>query len=158
MVGQARELAERASRDPALLEELVEKLWAEDECERTDAADVLMRLTEFAPELLEAYLPALLELFHSPLPQIMQWHVTLIIPRLRLAPAERRRAFAHLQKLLNEQGSITRTNALEGIARLAIADENLREPGANLLRKALQRGTAAMKARSRRWLCKIERP
>src|SRR4051812_26284972 len=126
MVGQARSLAERASRNPALLEELVEQLWAEDECVRTDAADALMRLTEFAPELLQPYLPALLELFHAPLPQIMQWHVTLIVPRLSLTPAERRRALARLRELLQEKGSIIRTNALEAIARLAVVDENLR--------------------------------
>ena len=153
---ESKALAARAAADPPLVEEIVEALWHDKESTRTRAADALMRLSEFAPALLEGYQPALLELFYGPLPTIMQWHVVLLVPRVRMSVRDRRRAFVRLKELLNEPGSLTRTAAIEGLARLGLADPILLEEATHLIRHALRGGTPAMRARARRWAGQIE--
>jgi hypothetical protein len=84
--------------------------------------------------------------------QELRWHLAQMVPRLRLTSKERQRTAAALRRYLQDHSSIVKTCALQALADLAIQDESLRPEVSDLLQKAMQEGTPAMKARSRKLL------
>jgi hypothetical protein len=61
-----------------------------------------------------------------------------------------------MNEYLQDRSSIVRTSALQGLADLAQDDTSLRPKVIELLRESTRDGTAAMKARSRKLLLRLE--
>ena len=61
-----------------------------------------------------------------------------------------------LNRYLEDRSSIVKTFALQGLADLAQDDLGLRPRVLEILREATRTGTAAMKARSRKLLTRLE--
>jgi hypothetical protein len=62
-----------------------------------------------------------------------------------------------MNRYLEASSSIVKTSALQGLADLAHDDRAIRDIAIKVLRKAMQNGTPAMKARSRKLLHHLER-
>ncbi|HXR37847.1 MAG TPA: hypothetical protein VN776_02075, partial [Terracidiphilus sp.] len=77
--------------------------------------------------------------------------------RLPLTPPEARRAAATLQSWLGDSSSIVKTAALQGLADLSRRDPALLPAVLDLLRIHGRSGTAAMRARSRLLLKRLEK-
>jgi len=62
-----------------------------------------------------------------------------------------------LNRYLEDRSSIFKTSALQGFADLAQDDASIRPGVIEILREATRSGTAAMKARGRKLLIRLER-
>jgi len=124
---------------------------------RMRAADAAEKVTRENPELLRPFKRELLGLMAEATQQEVRWHLAAMVPRLPLEVEERRLAMSLLNGYLEDRSSIVRTFALQGLADLAQDDPGIRSSVIELLREATRRGTAAMKARSRKLLVRLER-
>ena len=114
------------------------------------AADAAEKISVKKPRVLDRYKPELLGLLAETQQIELRWHLAQMVPRLRLTAPESGCASAALQSYLEDRSSIVKTFALQALADLARNDASLRRNVHLLLDEALQAGTPAMKARSRK--------
>lgn len=88
----------------------------------------------------------------------LRWNLALIVPRLTLSLADCRRAASMLESYLGDRSSIVKTAALQGLADLTRQNSNSLPALIDLLRLHARSGSAAMRARSRILLRKLEKP
>jgi HEAT repeat protein len=153
--GRSGEAVALVEEKPELFAEVVECLWHEDPVVRMRAADAMEKATVCAPELLRPFKRELLGLMEEATQQEVRWHLALMVSRLALTAAERRRAVAALRTYLEDRSSIVKTFAMQGLADLAVQDGTLREETVELLRVLTRTGTAAMRARGRKLLQRL---
>jgi hypothetical protein len=174
-VGRVKEAVALVRAQPRLTTHLVELLFDEDAGASQRAADVLERMTARAtakPDIggagaasierilareKDAILGLLVESRAKTHLKKLRWNLALIVPRLKLTPAECRRAADVLNTWLDDPSSIVKTLALQGLADLSRLDPSLLAPVVDLLRLYGRSGTPAMRARSRILLKKLER-
>ena len=106
--------------------------------------------------MLAPYKTELLGLLTEAVQPELRWHLAQIIPRLELRREERLRAAAALHDYLADRNSIVRTFAMQALADLAEQDASLRAEVLDLIRQLTKSGTAAMRARGRKLLERLE--
>jgi hypothetical protein len=131
-------------------------MWSEDPLVRMRAADAAEKVTRKKPELLQPYKSELLGLMVETEQQELRWHLAVLVPRLRLNARERKLATSSLIRYLEDRSSIVKTFALQGLADLAEEDAKVRPQVIEIVREATREGTAAMKARGRKLLLRME--
>lgn len=156
-IGRAERVAEMVRGNPRLFPKLIAGLWYTDPVVRMRAADAAEKVTREHPELLSTHKKELLGLLAEERQQEVRWHLAVMVPRLALNAKERQFSVASLQSYLQDRSSIVRTFALQGMADLAAMDADIRAAVIELLQEATQRGTPAMKARSRKLLAGMEK-
>lgn len=156
-LGRANEVAAGVSRNPRLFAALIAGLWSADPLVRMRAADAVEKVTRTKRGRLEPYKKELLGLMAEASQQEVRWHLALMIPRLTLNAKERENAVSLFYAYLEDRGSLVRTHALQGLADLAENDASIRPAVRELLRESARSGTAAMKARSRKLLARLDR-
>jgi hypothetical protein len=144
------------SETPELFPELMAGLWSEDPLVRMRAADAAEKVTRKNPELLQPYKGELLGLMAETDQQELRWHLAAMVPRLLLNAKQRNLATSLLVGYLDDRSSIVKAFALQGLADLAQDDPSIRPGVIEILRQATRTGTAAMKARSRKLLLRME--
>ena len=154
-IGRSDEVAQLVLKEPRRFRELIKCLWHESPIVRMRAADATEKVSAKMPRLLDRHKPELLGLLAETEQIELRWHLAHMVPRLRLTAPERRRAAAALQSYLEDRSSIVKTFALQALADLARNDAVLRRKVHLLLDDALQAGTPAMKARSRKLLKRL---
>jgi len=155
-IGAANAVAALVLKHPRLAGQLVRAMWDADAVVRMRAADALEKASLQEPKLIARYKSEILGLLAEATQQELRWHLALMLPRLPLTPAECERAAAGLRCYLSDRSSIVKTCALQGLAELAEQQDSLRADVLDLLRTAARTGTAAMRARSRNLLKKLE--
>jgi hypothetical protein len=156
MIGRSEEVAAMVSKDPKLFPELIAGLWSEDPLIRMRAADATEKLTRNRRELLQPYKGELLGLMVETEQQELRWHLAAMVPRLQLDTKQRNLVTSLLIGYLEDRSSIVKTFALQGLAELAEDDASIRPEVMEILRAATRSGTAAMKARGRKLLIRLE--
>lgn len=160
-LGRVRELTATLLADPGKAGHLVELLWDDDPGVASRAADVLERISRRGMPVRERILPAakkaLLGLLPEAAPKKLRWNLALMLGRLPLTVNEARRAAEVLHSWLNDPSSIVKTAALQGLADIVLQDPSLLPVVLDLLRIHGRSGTAAMRARSRILLKKLEK-
>jgi len=154
-IGAANELASAAGGNRARFRGLVEAMWHRDEVIRMRAADAAEKASREHPELLAPYKPELLGLLREATQQELRWHLAPMIARLDLTRVERADAVSILKTYLDDRSSIVRTFAMQALAD--IADDDLRPEVLDLIRVLTKTGSAAMRARGRKLLKKLEK-
>lgn len=157
MIGRSDEVAALVSKNPRLFPRLMEGLWSENPLVRMRAADAAEKVTRENPELLRPFKSELLGLMADATQQEVRWHLAAMVPRLALNAKERQLVISLLNGYLSDRSSIVRTFALQGLADLAEGEPSIRSGVIEVLREATRTGTAAMKARSRKLLVRLER-
>jgi hypothetical protein len=155
-IGRSNEVVELVFREPRRFPELLKCLWNDNPIVRMRAADAAEKISIAKPGLLSPYKAELLGLLCEAHQIELRWHLAQMIPRLPLTAAERIRAPAALQGYLEDRSSIVRTFALQGLADLAGNDGKLRGTVREFLEQSARTGTAAMKARARILLRKLQ--
>jgi len=155
-IGRSNEVAAMVSENPRLFPRLIAGMWSEDRLVRMRAADATEKVTRENRELLRPYKKELLGLMAEAQEQELRWHLAVMIPRLPLAARERQLAATLLNRYLEDRSSIVKTLALQGLVDLAQAGPGIRAEVLETLREAARNGTAAMKARSRKLLLRLE--
>jgi len=186
-VGRADEVAALVSRNPKLFPRLFAGLWSDDPLVRMRATDAAEKVTRTAPQLLQPYKAELLGLLaesalgepefvesdqqpvqkrvrrsskqvvQQPIQQEVRWHLAVMVPRLKLIPAEAQRVASQLTVYLEDRSSIVKTFALQGLWELAQQHASVRPLVLELLERAARSGTPAMRARSRKLLAHLAR-
>ena len=157
MIGRSDEVAVMVSQAPELFPELMAGLWSQDPLVRMRTADAAEKVTREKRELLQPYKKELLGLMVETEQQELRWHFAAMVPRLQLNAKERKLAISLLTGYLEDRSSIVKTFALQGLADLAHDDQSIRPAVIGILRQAARTGTAAMKARARKLLVRLER-
>jgi hypothetical protein len=155
-IGRADQVAAIVDDDPRLFPKLIAGLWSGDQLVRMRAADAAEKVTRKHRELLHPYKKELLGLMAESHEQEMRWHLAAMVPRLALNAKERQAVISSLSSYLEDRSSIVKTFALQGLADLARDEPGLRSKVIEILREATRNGTAAMKARGRKLLTKLE--
>lgn len=155
-VGRAREVAALVVAHPKKVSPLMECLWDQDAGTANRAADALERVSHEAPSLAAPWKDSLLGLLAEAEQNKLRWNLALIVPRLDLTRAEARRAAGLLQNYLEDQSSIVKTCAMQGLAELTRHDASLLPEVLDLLRLLTRSGTPAMRARGRKLLRQLE--
>jgi HEAT repeat protein len=156
-LGHADEVAATVMKNPRTFGALMSGLWDADPVVRMRAADAAEKVTRTKRELLRKYKKELLGLMAEETQIEARWHLALMVPRLDLNAKEKETAASLLRRYLEDRSAIVRTHALQGLADLAETDASMRPEVIELLCEAARTGTAAMKARSRKLLLKLER-
>src|SRR5216684_3607010 len=151
-LGRADLVATMVAENPRLFPELIAGLWSEDRLVRMRTADAAEKVTRKHPDLLRSRKKEMLGLMAESVEPELRWHLALMVSRLALNVKERQVAISLLIGYLEDRSSIVRTFALQGLAELALKydDDDLHFQMIEILRQALRKGTAAMKARSRK--------
>ena len=156
-VGRSNVVADQLSHSPSLAAESVNCLFDKDPRVRMRAADALEKASAQNPKMLYRYKAELLGLLYEEQQKEVRWHLAQMVPRLRLAPAERGRANAALREYLSDSSSIVRTFAMQALAELAGDCAKDREEIRELIRSLARSGTPAMRARGRKLLAHLEK-
>lgn len=156
-IGQSNEVAALVLRRPSLFPQLMQGLRNPDRLIRMRAADAAEKVSQHRPDLLEPFKTRLLRLLKEATQQELRWHLAQMIPRLRLSKRDRVRAASVFRLYLSDQSSIVKTSAMQAMADLASADDELMPELEELLSKLTEVGTAAMRARGRKLLRQLER-
>jgi HEAT repeat protein len=156
-IGRSDQVAALVSEAPELFPVLIEGLWSEDPLVRMRAADAAEKVTRKNRELLQPYKGELLGLMAETEQQELRWHLAAMVPRLELNAKQRNLATSLLVGYLEDRSSIVKTFALQGLADLAQDDPSIRPGVIDILRQATRTGSAAMKARGRKLLVRLER-
>jgi hypothetical protein len=155
-IGRVDEVVRLVLNAPRRFPELIKCLSDENPVVRMRAADAAEKVSARKPRLLDRHKGELLGLLSEADEIELRWHLAAMVARLRLTPPERRRAVTAFYRYLNDRSSIVKTFALQGLADLARDEPGLRSKVIEILREATRNGTAAMKARSRKLLTKLE--
>ena len=155
-IGAADRVVAMVSKDPKQFTALIAGMWSTDGVVRMRAADAAEKVTRRRPSLLQVYKRELLGLLGEAREKELRWHLAAMIPRLNLNAAERVWVVETLTGYLDDQGSIVKTFALQGLADLATKEPSLAPAVVEKLRGAMRNGTAAMKARARKLLLQME--
>ncbi len=155
-IGRTAEVVNLVRAHPKKASQLIKCLWDENPSAAMRAADALEKLTRSNPSLLHSWKAPLLGLLSEATENKLRWCLAITIPRLELTAPECRRAAETLQSWLEDSSSIVKTCALQGLADLTRQDPSLRSLVVDLSRIHGRAGTAAMRARSRILLHRLE--
>jgi hypothetical protein len=155
--GRAFDVAVMVLEQPRLTRQLIECLWDEDEVMAGQAADALETVAGERPRALQASKQELLGLLVESKGTKLRWHLGLIVARLELTRAECRQVADVLSSWLDDQSSIVKTCAMQGLAELTRQDQSMTEEVLNQLRALTRSGTPAMRARGCTLLKQMEK-
>jgi hypothetical protein len=151
-IGNSNRVAARILQQPERLSELIECLWSDDPVVRMRAADAAEKVSVQKPHFLRPFKNELLGLADETVQAELRWHLALMLPRLLLTPAERKRVIVRFREYLGDRSSIVKTFAIQGLADLAKGDATLETEMTELLEEVFRTGTPAMRARGRKLL------
>ena len=154
-LGRVQEAVELVLASPRQAETLVELLWDDDPGIVNRAAQVVELVSRQRPQLFQPWKTELIGLLAEAKEKKLRWSLTAVVPRLQLSPAECERLSGLLQDLLTDSSSIVKTNALEGLTRLAGQDPRMLPEVCELLRLHGRSGTPAMRSRSHNLLKRL---
>jgi HEAT repeat protein len=148
-LGRAGLVIALVSADLSRFGELFACLGESDPLVRVRAAGAVEKVTRDHPELLRPHKRWLLEtLLEDPESQVRR-HVSEMLPRLDLLPAEHVQAVAALIRRLDDSSRFVQAAALDGLTEFATRDQTLRAPVRALLTERLEDGSSAVRARAR---------
>ncbi|MEZ4705947.1 MAG: hypothetical protein R3A44_02000 [Caldilineaceae bacterium] len=156
-LGDTDLVVEAVLAEPQLFEAVMEGLQSVDPIVCSRVAHVLERVSAARPELLQPHKAHLL----GPVAEMSEWEVRtqlcLMLPRLHLAQSELEATMQLLQRYLDQDTrSFVRTFAMQALADLAVANPTLKAEVIPLIAHHTQHGKAAMQARGRKLLRKLE--
>ena len=117
-IGRSREVVKLVARSPGLIPVLVRGLDHDDPIVRMRAVDALEKVTAGQPALLGRHRRRLLALAGTETQQEVRWHLAQMLPRLRLAAADRAVAVRVLTEYLADRSRIVQACALAAELRL----------------------------------------
>lgn len=156
--GKSAQVTDAVLRDPKLFDLVFDAMWqSEDAGVRMRASNVCETVTRTRPDLLQARKKDLLKYVAHVNQQEVRWHYCQMLPRVKLARGERRRAFEQLKTFLGDKSGIVKTFAMQAMYDLAMHDGTLFEETRAVIDAVLETGTPAMKARARKLAPKLRK-
>jgi hypothetical protein len=116
------------------------------------AARTLKKIAERDAGALYAWRKALLKEAFEAVDVRVQWNLSMVLGRLPLKGADKAAAVELMFERLRDASGLNRTMAMQALMDLSEGDEGLRGRVMVVVRKALEGGTPAMRARARKLL------
>ena len=138
--------------EPASFASLLQGLSADDPIVRMRSADAAQKVAQRLPRLLRAHRAKILRLAEEATQQEVRWHLAQMLSLIELRKPERARAVKLLHGYLSDRSSIVRTFAMQALADIALADQELRPDIIVTIARLTRCGTPAMRARGRKLL------
>jgi len=166
--GRTAEVVNLVQANSRKAAQLIECLWDEEPCVAMRAADALEKLTHrrdlVTDDIQKSILKTLQGSWKAPLIGLLaettenklRWCLVQVVTRLKLTVPEYHRVAETLRSYLEDQSSIVKTCALQGLADLTWQDASLLHEVVDLLRIHSRSGTPAMRARGRMLLKQLE--
>jgi hypothetical protein len=151
-IGRSEEAAREVLADPRLFPVLMSGLTSEDARVRMRAADAAEKVTAVHPKWLAPFKDRLLGEIAAQDQQEVRWHAALMIGRLELDRAGRRRAVALLKRWIEDESRIVQVNSLQALADLSKRDPGLRSRTIALINSKIKDGPPSIRARGRKLL------
>ena len=154
-IGRANEVVRDIQQDPTQFEAVFAGLSSPDPVVRMRAADVIEKVTQTRPELLNGYTAPLITLLTTVKQQELCWHLAQLAPRLVYSPAREAEIIAALKRYLTHQSKIVQVSTLTALTELALRNRSLRAEVIGLVNKQMENGSPAVQARSRKLLKRL---
>jgi hypothetical protein len=154
-LGAANVIAGEAAQSGEVLRELVAALRDERAVVTIRAATALNKVQQARPEVVTSYGHEILRAALDCGDLRTRWNLTIVVGRLPLKGRDRALAIELMFEALGSKSGFLRTFALTGLAEFAHEDEALRRRVRPIVEKALEDGSAAMRARARKLLVAI---
>ena len=151
-IGKVDEVVEDIRNDSSLFGVLVDGLFEGDPLIRMRAADAIEKITAAFPEYLQPVKQRLIRLAGETTQQEVKWHLSQILPRLKLEPDEKNEIVKSLFLYLNDKSKIVVTFALQALTDFAVDDKKLQPRIIRVLKEFMQTGSPAIKSRGRKLL------
>jgi HEAT repeat protein len=155
-IGRVDEVVAFAGHSASKIGALVDCLWDEDARVRMRAADALEKISRKQASALQPHQKELMALARTTTQKEVRWHLAVMLPRLRLTQVESERVAEILESYLEDRSSIVKTCAMQGLVELSEQCTSLRPLADEIVRAATRSGTAAMRARGRKLLPKLD--
>ena len=158
-MARARQMARQIEGDRRAVRALVAAMFDDEPEVRKRASDVARRITERDAAPLGRYAEELAGLLaEAPLEESRtRWHLGLVVARVAHTQDQRLRAARLMELMMEDESNVARCSAVEGIGVLAVEEASLREVAEEMIARALQEGTLAMKCRAREAKRRLER-
>lgn len=154
-IGKADRLVKWILKTPALFGDVVRGFTQADPVIRMRCADVAEKVSAVHPDWLQKHKQAVLSFASTAGEKEVRWHMAQMLPRLKLAPGERRSAIALLFEYLEDSSQIVKTFSMQALFDMSEADTKLRARVAPILRDAVRNGSPAARSRAKKLLKKI---
>ena len=156
-IGQAAQVVDAVSAQPALFESVFNAMLVDDPLVRMRAADAVEKITATQPHYLQPYKDILINQVAHVNQQEVRWHVAQILPRLSLNRRQRESAVGILFGYLQDKSNIVKTFSLQALADFAEKDGSLRRRVVAVLEEMIQSGSPAVINRGKKLLAKLRR-
>lgn len=155
-LGPANAIAVEATRDDATLKQLVEAASDSRAVVSIRAANALKKVQEKKPDLLAAYAGKLVRSALECEELRTRWNLTLVVGALPLRGRDRKLAIDLMFQALASPSGFLRTFAMQGLFQFADGDGTLKPRVRVVVEKALEDPSAAVRARARKLLPKLD--
>lgn len=158
-IGRVAEVVERAGDSQSSFDALFAAMFSDEPVVQLRASDAVEKISRRYPHLLQSHIAALLADLPPGLRQEVYWHIPLLLPRVPLTDAERERAWTQIVGILHSRNKsrILVVNCLQGLADLSLQSDWRREEAAALIRREMEDGSPAIRARGRKLLAALEK-
>jgi len=151
-IGKVDVVLSRIKVSPSSIDPLLRLIRDIDPLVGMRAADALEKASRANPEILVRHKHCLLgEIAENPQQEI-RWHLLQMLPRLRLTPSERRRAFEIADNSLHHQSRIVVADALSAMFKLSAGDPDLMLRARDQAQRLSSSSSAAVRTRAKRLL------
>lgn len=124
-VDRVPDLINLVADQPDLFPQVIQAMDHTDGGVRKLASEAVEKITRSQPEYLQPHKAFLLKQVSASGRGELRWHLTQIVPRLDLTPAERSRAAEHFFTFLEDPSQIVQSNTLQALVDLAWEDDEL---------------------------------
>jgi hypothetical protein len=157
-IGQSNAVVGKILRSPSRFAEVIDGLTDGDPLIRMRCADAAEKVSRQHPEWLQPHKRQLLGLAKSSVELELRWHLSQMLPRLKLDRRELRQTEAILLSYLKDKSRIVQTFALQALADLSVDDSGLRPRVMALIGDLQRTGSPAVRARARKLLRVLKPP
>ena len=151
-IGDANAVSRDLARSGVLVREAIGLLSSDDPVLRSRSADALEKASTLSAEILRPHKRALLRVAASVKQQEVRWHLAQMLPRLELAPGERRQVQAFLREWLDDRSRIVAVCALQALWDMARHETRTQASLRALVAHCAEEGAPSLRARARRLL------
>ncbi len=156
-IGRANEVVHEIQENPSLFKLVFQGLTDNDAVIKMRSADIVEKVTRDNPVLLSGYTQQVISILTKEKQQEVCWHMAQIAPRLRCDKPEENKLINVLKNCLLHKSKIVQASAMESLVQLSEKNVLLKNDIAKIIKKQMENGSPAIKARGRKLMQAISR-
>ncbi len=154
-IGRAHEIVHEIQENSTLFESVFKGLTNNDVVIKMRSADIVEKVTRDNPALLSGYTQQIISILKKEKQQEVCWHMAQIAPRLECNKSEENKLIDLLKNCLLHESKIVQVSAMESLVKLAEKNVSLKNDIADVIKRQMENGSPAVKARGRKLMQRI---